>query len=176
MINIVDFLDDDCELQADFHDVMMLLEAAFSENGGIIEGTTLHNKLYNRDLPDQHPISSITNLSSILDSLKIENGTASYWQERRTYVPPKGTLVVFLDAKTISGGRTVSKLKIGDGKAYVVDLPYIDDDVMSKLNEHVTNPIIHVTQTDRNRWDNKVSCYETYDPESEEVHLIFTKN
>ena len=31
------------------------------------EGTQNHNKLFNRDLPDQHPISSITGLQERLD-------------------------------------------------------------------------------------------------------------
>ena len=34
-------------------------------------GTYDHNKLENRDLPDQHPISSITGLQEALDDVKL---------------------------------------------------------------------------------------------------------
>lgn len=40
-----------------------------SSGSGSSSGTTEHNKLKNRDLPNQHPISSITGLQEELDSL-----------------------------------------------------------------------------------------------------------
>ena len=41
------------------------INAVFGSNLGIKD----HNKLFNRDLPDQHPIDAITNLRDILNRL-----------------------------------------------------------------------------------------------------------
>ena len=68
-------LDPQPEIEANFTlDPQPEIEANFSiEVGGITE----HNKLSNRDLPDQHPISAITGLREALDNVvnNIEGGS-----------------------------------------------------------------------------------------------------
>lgn len=151
-------------------------DAGFAEKVGAIGGVTSHDQLRNRDLPDQHPTSAITGLDEALDKVKIEVGTKAYWDARRLYVPEAGKLIVYKDAVTLPDGSLMSKLKIGDGRAYVTDLPFSDADAMSKLSAHIGDQRLHVSEAERSKWNDKVTCYETYDPETAEVSLIFTKS
>ena len=90
--------------------------------------------------------------------------TTEEWGLTPTYVPAKGELVIYTDAVTVDG-NTYPALKIGDGNAYVVDLPFsggpeqtdILNDLIDQLNEHIRNTAIHVSTEDRERWDNKLN-------------------
>ena len=48
-------------------------------------------------------------------------------------------------------------MKIGDGMAYVQDLPFVNEDLRDKIMEHIDNPDIHVSVADRLFWNNKLN-------------------
>lgn len=127
--------------------------------GSVIEVTTSdHNELIHRDLPDQHPISAITGLQEALDNVStVEYDTTDNWRERLTYIPPRGTIVAYSDYAT-KDGVDIPNFKVGDGLAYLVDLPFVGDDLRDLINEHIQNATIHLSAADRAKWDNKVSC------------------
>ena len=55
----------------------------------------------------------------------------------------------------------VAGFKIGDGNAYVADLPFQTtkvNAVLEKLDTHIADTTSHVSEEDRIRWDNKVSA------------------
>lgn len=67
MVNFpVEFSSTEQKLNVDFQSTEHEVEVGFGEK---IEmgGTSKHDKLINRDLPDQHPIESITKLQPTLD-------------------------------------------------------------------------------------------------------------
>lgn len=78
-------------------------------------------------------------------------------------ISEEDTLYVVTDYKTIDG-VTYAAIKVGDGLAYVVDLPCIED----WFDDHIANGIIHITAAERAFWNNKVSCYVNQD------NLVFT--
>lgn len=87
--------------------------------------------------------------------------TTEYWEQKPTYVPNKGIIVIYSDyATTTLDGETVNVpgMKIGDGSAYLVDLPFVGDNVRSILEEHIHNTIIHVTQDEKDFWNAKLNC------------------
>lgn len=98
--------------------------------------------------------------------------TTDGWNLRRTYIPKRGELVIYLD-RSIVDDVARPGLKIGDGKAYVADLPFYDDDtiaaLLSLIRNHIGDPDLHVTAEEKERWDNKISC------EVNGEELIFTK-
>lgn len=63
------------------------IEADFSID---VQGITEHNLLVNRDLPDQHPISAITNLQETLENI-IANADKNYVFEQGV---PSATWVI----------------------------------------------------------------------------------
>lgn len=50
-------------------------EPRFSIEDAVIEASADHNRLFNRDLPDQHPIASVTSLRAELDAKSDESDT-----------------------------------------------------------------------------------------------------
>ena len=113
---------------------------------------------YNR-LSNKPRINGIElNADSTAESLRIisENTTAG-WGENPNYVPRKGEIVLYTDhAKT--EGKTVPAIKIGDGNAYVADLPFVGDDLRDTLLAHILDTTAHVSDNDRAFWNNKLNC------------------
>ena len=92
---------------------------------------------------------------------RLVTGTTAYWEEHLDYVPSKGEIVVYTDRSTIDGVQYPG-VKIGDGKAFGVDLPFVGDDrntmILDLLNIHVNDTDKHLVPGERNSWNNKVSC------------------
>ena len=111
--------------------------------------------------------------SSFAFSGRITIDTTDGWNARRTYVPIKGEIVIFSDRRVVDNVNCPG-IKIGDGMAYVVDLPFFGDDetnsIMSIINDHINNTAIHVSIEDRDFWNAKLN-YET-----DGENLIFTRN
>lgn len=107
-------------------------------------------------------------LSDGLNNTIISNTTA-YWSSRTSLISEKDTIYIYTDYKKNENNKDIPGIKIGDGLAYVVDLPFIDDEV----TEHIADKIIHLSQQDRNKWDAKVRCYINA---SDSENLIFTNN
>lgn len=80
--------------------------------------------------------------------------TTSGWNSQTTLVSAANTLYVYTDYET-SSGQNVAGIKVGDGNAYVVDLPFTD----AVQKEHINNTTVHITNTERDFWNNKVRCY-----------------
>lgn len=53
----------------------------------------------------------------------------------------------------------VPGVKIGDGTSYLIDMPFVADDIGAQLLEHIQNTVVHITPQDRVFWDNKISSY-----------------
>ena len=101
----------------------------FAPNMGdtiISTAITEHSELEGRGKPNQHTISSITDLQQTLQDLaeligtkaSIRLGTKDYWYEHRMEVPKRGELIVYTDYTAIqseSGIVYIPKIKMGDG-------------------------------------------------------------
>lgn len=53
----------------------------------------------------------------------------------------------------------VPGIKVGDGSSYLIDLPFVDENVIRALANHVADTTRHITQAERIFWNNKVSSY-----------------
>ena len=94
-------------------------------------------------------------------SAKITMNTTANWATKMNYIPKEGEIIVYSDRDVIDG-LNYPGVKIGDGMAYVVDLPFVGDEITDRittaLNEHVSNQGIHVTQAEKVYWNNKLNC------------------
>lgn len=96
-----------------------------------------------------------------LDSVRVESDTTAGWNSQTTYVPKKDTIIVYSDYKTIvQDGVTklVAGVKIADGSAYVVDLPFIDDELRAELENHIADKEVHLQEGERDFWNSKINC------------------
>lgn len=86
--------------------------------------------------------------------------TTEYWNLHIDYVPDRGEIVIYSNKTTINGVNYPG-IKIGDGNAYLIDLPFVGDDAFLQLftmiADHINNSSIHVTPEQKERWDNKLN-------------------
>ena len=131
--------------------------------------TTLYDtdKLLVVGLEDEHLISLDgveAYLNTHLDK-QIFFDTTSGWSFQTSLVSKPNTFYVYTDYQTDSQGNNIAGIKVGDGNAYVVDLPFTDTVMM----EHMHNSTIHITGAEREFWNNKVRCYYAGDEQ-----VVFT--
>lgn len=95
----------------------------------------------------------------------VTRDTTEHWNTKRSFIPIKGEIIVYMDhgQKTENGTIVdVPGIKIGDGKAYLIDLPFVGEDVsqriLQELHTHSEDTVIHISQQDRNFWNNKLNC------------------
>lgn len=105
---------------------------------------------------------SIEQVRIIRENIKeVYADTTEAWNNQVTLVPKRGDIIIYLDRNRIEDDvgnvEFVPGIKIGDGNAYVADLPFIDDALAIRLSEHAQNMDIHITPEERNFWNNKLN-------------------
>lgn len=107
-----------------------------------------------------------------LNGIKVEIGSTVEWQARLNYTPNKGDILIYTDKETLTDNTFVPGIKIGDGLAYGIDLPFVGDDITEDLLTHINDTVKHITSAERTKWNNKITCEDTV---SNEI-LILTRN
>ena len=113
-----------------------------------------YNAAFNK--PQINSVELIGDKSS--EELKISSGSTAEWQLRTDYVPLAGEIIIYTDYGT-DGENDIPGIKIGDGSAYAVDLPFVGEDVRDSLLSHIENNLVHITAAERAAWNAKVRCY-----------------
>ena len=110
--------------------------------------------------------------ASTIDGKSILIDTTANWNEKLTFIPKRGDLIFYSDKAINDNGANIPGVKIGDGLAYCVDLPFMGDEIFSALNSHVSNTVVHITAEERTKWNNKINCENSVDNET----LILNRN
>ena len=96
------------------------------------------------------------------DPLSCRINTTAYWDAQRSFVPRRGLMVIYTDHGRTEDGRDIPGIKIGDGNAYLVDLPFAGEEValacIRQLEEHLADREIHVSAGEKARWNSKLNC------------------
>jgi len=90
----------------------------------------------------------------VTDNIQIN--TTAVWNSNVDYVPKAGAIIIYSDGSVIDG-VAVPKLKVGDGNAHLVDLPFSDVDIKNTITQHIENNTAHITAQEREKWNNHVS-------------------
>lgn len=108
---------------------------------------------------------------STLKEGQILSNTTEGWNNQTLLISEARTIYVYTDYQTETDAegnvKNVPGIKIGDGKAYLIDLPFTD----ALMVQHMSDLDIHVTPEEKAFWNNKV---RTYYSSIEEDTLIFT--
>lgn len=96
-------------------------------------------------------------------------GTTEQWNSQPDLIGTKNVVYVYTDHETNEEGQPIPGFKVGDGLAYLIDLPFNDDLML----QHINNLMIHVTEEEKAFWNNKVTAYINAENTEE---LILTKN
>lgn len=95
--------------------------------------------------------------------------TTATWDSQPQLISQRGYVYVYADYRQNGQGQNIASIKIGDGNAYLIDMPFTDE----LLYDHLADNVRHITQEERERWNNKVRCYVS---EVKDDNLIFTTN
>ena len=111
------------------------------------------------------PVTDLPFVAGDSSNTGIEYNTTEYWETKRTYIPQAGQIIIYSDKYQIEKDNITynqPSLKIGDGQAYLVDLPFLDDAFMN----HINNTAIHISAAERNFWNNKINCEDIVEGET----------
>lgn len=96
--------------------------------------------------------------------------TTETWNSQPQLVSARGYIYIYSDYKQNGQGQNIPGFKVGDGNAFLIDLPFSD----TQLQNHLLDTVSHITQQEREFWNNKVRCY--IDTEAQTDNLVFTTN
>lgn len=152
------------------------------EPGAVVSGFTFHGS--DGDLKEGtlgEATQQTAGLMSAADKTKLDgmpesivmSGTKDFWNRQTSYIPDKGVILIYEDYMVDSNGKNVPAFKIADGLAYAVDLPFATIGGIEEVKAHIGNTNIHVTQVDKEFWNNKWRGYINL---SDPCNLVFTVN
>ena len=84
--------------------------------------------------------------------------TTAGWNEQITLRSELNAMYVYTDGY-VENNVNIPRIKIGDGTSYLIDMPFLDSELISVINEHIADASIHVSMSDREFWNNKVRAY-----------------
>ena len=105
----------------------------------------------------------------VLRTGKILSATTAYWNSKPGLITENNTIYIYTDYRQEERqGEIVNipGLKIGDGLAYLIDIPFIDED----FRNHIEDTVIHVTAAEKALWNDKVRAL--LDNEDEENLML----
>lgn len=110
-------------------------------------------------------------IQRITSGANVLSDTTENWNKKSTLISELNTVYVYVDHQTTTDeeGKEIwiPGIKIGDGKAYLIDLPFSDELMIA----HINDLGIHVTAEEKEFWNNKV---RTYMDTVEGEQLVFT--
>ena len=102
-------------------------------------------------------ITNVNELSFITShNMDVYVGSTQHWNSKLDFIPNKGSIIVYTDKYT-SNEKNIPAIKIGDGSAYCVDLPFIGEENLNLINAHISDTNIHVTGEEKTFWNNKLN-------------------
>lgn len=173
----------------------MRLKVDFSESNGEFNGgfqesnqnfATTFSELFANVVGDYRKLKNKPSINGVtldgdvaLEDIGIKNiyyDTTQNWNSQQMLIGERGAIYIYNDHSTIEkDGQMfyVPGIKVGDGLAYLIDAPFVGDDIVEDFMGHVNNTMIHVSPNDRDFWNHKVSCFLNYD---DLENLVFSKN
>lgn len=125
------------------------------DTGVSARGISSYTELSNKPTINGVEINGDMDLSDIK---AVYDDTTEHWNSQLDFIPRFGAVVIYSDHAVVDGDY-VPGIKVGDGSAYLIDLPFVGDDIRQMIMAHIANASVHVSAADRESWDNKVTCY-----------------
>lgn len=144
-------------------------------NGSLLEVEVLNGNISGTEQIDGE-VSSQSSLSAEISTPKyiekytdrVRTDTTEGWNSLVGYISEEGVVYIYSDYMQNENGENIPGFKVGDGLAYLADLPFSDDLMVN----HINNLDIHVTLEEKQFWNNKVRAYHQTNTEN----IVFTTN
>ena len=130
------------------------------------------NVVNNLDLsfgPDKKELNLDFGTVYVAGDCKVLYASTDTWNSKPQLISLEGYIYIYSDYRKNSEQQNIAAMKVGDGTSYLIDMPFVDE----LLYGHVDDLIVHITQEEREFWNNKIRCY--INPLNEQ-NLIFTTN
>lgn len=88
---------------------------------------------------------------------KIQADTKANWDAQQALVSEKDVLYIYTDYTTYNN-QNIPAFKVGDGLAYLIDLPFSRDDLEAMIKEHIANAKIHLSTEDRDKLESSIKA------------------
>ena len=127
------------------------------------------------------PTINSVELSGALTARDLGLGNVYYdttvaWNAQLSLVAERAAIYIYSDYQiyedAVGNQTAIAGLKIGDGTSYLIDMPFVTDNMSGALIRHLADNVAHITAEERVFWNNKVSAY--MDHESTEL-LVLSK-
>lgn len=140
-----------------------------TDDGKFYIDTTDKRILVNPDTSSADKIAYLrdgvmTDVGAVLDeilgsSASFEIHTTQEWIEAGGNISQSGVLYIYSDGYELDDGQytKIPRIKIGDGLAYISDLPFFDEKLRLDLSSHIDNFDIHVSLAEKRAWWNKLN-------------------
>lgn len=141
---------------------------AIDQDGNIVESVTI---------PDKYVPSLKEPLSG--EQIGRYTNTTAYWNAHRTYIPKKGEVIIYSDGGSITqDGQTIyiPKIKIGTGNDYLGQLPFVNQDDMNELDDHISDMVRHITAAERSSWNSKLNIDPNPASHYSNETILFNRN
>ena len=128
------------------------MDLSLELNGGTNLNLELNTSSHNLNL---------TPIPSKIKVVAVKINTTAYWDSLPRFIPTRGEFIVYSDYTQSQSGQDIPALKIGDGRSFLIDMPFIggiSSDLIEQINSHIQNGSIHVTSAEKEFWNSKVSC------------------
>lgn len=110
----------------------------------------------------------------IKGNAKVFYNTTDYWNNHKSFIPPVGSIVIYSD-HGFADEKPVPAFKVGDGNAYLIDIPFSGEDIRRILEAHIIDTSIHLSEDDRAKLNESVTC-NTERLEDGSYRLMFSNN
>lgn len=104
-----------------------------------------------------------------IEITKVLYADTASWNSQPQLVSQVGVIYIYSDYKKDAEGNNIPGLKVGDGNAYLIDVPFLT----KLIDEHILDNIRHITSSERDSWNNKVTCYIDV---NNSTRLVFSKD
>lgn len=104
-----------------------------------------------------------------IEITKVLYADTASWNSQPQLVSQVGVIYIYSDYKKDTEGNNIPGLKVGDGNAYLIDVPFLT----KLIDAHILDNIRHITSSERDSWNNKVTCYIDV---NNSTRLVFSKD
>lgn len=88
---------------------------------------------------------------------KVLYASTATWNSQPQLISQKGFLYIYSDYRQNEQGQNIACIKVGDGHAYLIDLPFTEE----LMYNHIEDETRHITQAEREKWNGKAQCFVT---------------
>ena len=125
---------------------------------GSISGTLSGGSSLSGALSGSAKLSGALSIPQTITKNTVLFATTEEWNAQTLLIASEGVFYVYSDHGTDADGNDVPGVKIGDGTSYLIDMPFVGDDIAATLAAHIADTVVHITADEREAWNGKLTA------------------